>query len=122
MNKLNQAEQLLNGMLAALEAERRAVAKLDSVAMGAARADKERFAAELAALGGLDAGGDQKRAASLRTLMTKVLHYSRANAALLADATRALSAKLGYQRPSPGTYDRRARMYSPQSSLMGGRL
>ena len=122
MTQLARAEQLLNGMLAALEAERQGVAKLDSVAMGQARADKEKLATELAQLGQLDSGGDKKRAAMLRSLMTKVLHQSRANAALLADATRILSARLGYQRPSPGTYDRRARMYSPRSSLIGGRL
>ena len=122
MNQLTRAENILNAMLTALDAERQAVAKLDSVAMGQARVDKEKYASELAQLGQLDSGGDKKRAATFKALMTKVLHQSRANAALLADATRILSARLGYQRPSPGTYDRRARMYSPQSSLMGGRL
>lgn len=122
MNHLNRAETILNAMLQALDAERQAVAKLDSIAMGQARAEKEKCAAELAQLGQLDSGGDKKRAATLKALMTKVLHQSRANAALLQDATRILSARLGYQRPTGGTYDRRARMYSPQSSLMGGRL
>ncbi|HWE28149.1 MAG TPA: hypothetical protein VHB97_09115 [Polyangia bacterium] len=122
MNQLTRAENILNAMLQALDAERQAVAKLDSVAMGQAREAKEKCAAELAQLGQLDTGGDKKRAAALKALMTKVLHQSRANAALLADATRILSARLGYQRPSPGTYDRRARMYSHHASLMGGRL
>ena len=122
MNHVTRAEQLLNALLAALEAERKAVAKIDATAMALAREDKEKLAGELAQLGPLEAGGDRKRAAALRTLMMKVRHQSRANAALLADATRILSARLGYQRPSSGTYDRRARMYSPQSSIMGGRL
>ena len=95
MNQLTRAEQILNAMLAALDAERQAVAKLDSVAMGQARVDKEKFASELTQLGQLDSGGDKKRAATLKALMTKVLHQSRANAALLADATRILSARLG---------------------------
>jgi hypothetical protein len=121
-DKLTQAERILDGMLQALSAEQDAVAQLDAVAMGNARSKKEQLAAELATLGALDARGDKQRAAALKATTTRVLHMARANAALLADATQALSARLGLNRQSAGTYDRRARMRGPASSLMGGRL
>jgi hypothetical protein len=125
VSKLIQAERILDGMLVALLAEQQAVAQLDANAMAEARTQKELLAAELTTLGALVGTGDKQLAANIKSKTTRVLHLARANAALLADATQALSARLGLNRPSAGagTYNRRgARMQGHSTSLMGGRL
>jgi len=118
---LSRAEELLKQLWDALGDEQKAVAMLDAAALERARTTKEKLSAELTTLApsALSEHSDRKRVEELRALATRVTQQARANAVLLVDATELLSARLGIQPPSAGTYDRSARMKSRRFSVSG---
>jgi hypothetical protein len=118
---IDKAEELLKALWTALGDEQKAVAMLDAAALERARLTKERLSAELTTLApsALSGHADRKRVEELRALATRVTQQARANAVLLFDATELLSARLGIQPASTGTYDRSARMKSRRFSIAG---
>lgn len=121
MDELNRAEELLKALWTALGDEQKAVAMLDAAALERARLQKEKLSAELTTLApsALAGHNDRRRVEELRALATRVTQQARANAVLLVDATELLSARLGIQPQSAGTYDRSARMKSRRFPIVG---
>src|SRR4051812_8363035 len=105
--KASRAQQTLQALYDALVAEQRAVSRLDSAALASAQQDKARLSAELSALG----QPAPEEAEAFRAAADRVLRQARANAALLADASSLMAARMGIS-PQPMTYDSRARMRS----------
>jgi peptidoglycan hydrolase CwlO-like protein len=105
--KISRAQQTLQALYEALVAEQKAVSRLDSAALDRAQAEKQRLSAELAQLGAPPA----EEADAFRAAADRVLRQARANAALLADASSLMAARLGVSA-QPMTYDSRARMRS----------
>jgi hypothetical protein len=105
--KSSRAQQTLQALHDALVAEQKAVSRLDSAALARAQADKQRLSAELSELG----QPEPQEAEAFRAAADRVLRQARANAALLADASSLMAARLGVSS-QPMTYDSRARMRS----------
>jgi hypothetical protein len=118
---LTRAEALLKALWGALGDEQKAVAMLDAAALERARTHKEKLSAELTTLAPAALAGhaDRRRVEELRALATRVTQQARANAVLLVDATELLSARLGIQPQSAGTYDRSARLKSRRFPIVG---
>jgi transcription termination factor NusB len=105
--KTSAAQTTLLALYQALVAEQKAVSRLDSAALASAQADKQRLMAELQTLG----APAPEEAEAFKATADSVLRQARANAALLADASSLMAARLGVSS-QPMTYDSRARMRS----------